>query len=106
MLQSVFDPRRFLAMIRHFIVFLDDGGGKIVKKVAGYQQYRAVRVAVSETLRSGISSGHLSNIVSGKVNSSPGALKRLHTALFQRSKAEERVVPAEVKVLGWSKGER
>ena len=51
MLQGVFDPSRFLALIRDFIVFEDDGGGKIVKKVAGYHQYHAVRVAVSETLR-------------------------------------------------------
>ena len=105
-LQGIFDPRRFLAMIRHFIVFEDDGGGKIVKKVAGYHQYHAVRVAVSETLRAGISSGHLSNIISGKANPSPGVLKRLRAVLFQRSKSEERVMPAEVKVLGWRKGER
>ena len=67
MLQGVFDPRRFLALLRDFIVFEDDGGGKIVKKVAGYHQYHAVRVAVSETLRAGISSG--------KANPSPGVLE-------------------------------
>ena len=32
-------------------------------------------------------------------------LKRLHGVLFQATKAE-RVMPAEVKVLGWRKGER
>ncbi len=36
---------------------------------------------------------------------SPGVLKRLHGVLFQRT-ASERVMPAEVKVLGWRKGER
>ncbi len=56
--------------------------------------------------RAGISSGHLSLIVSGKRNPSPTVLKRLHSVLFQRTKAEERVMPAEVKVLGWRKGER
>ena len=56
--------------------------------------------------RVGISSAHLSNIISGKANPSPGVLKRLHAVLFQRSKTEERVMPAEVKVLGWRKGER
>ena len=66
MLQGVFDPRRFLALFRDFIVFEDDGSGKIVKKVAGYHQYHAVRVAVSEILHASISSGHLSNIISGK----------------------------------------
>ena len=38
MLQGVFDPRRFLALLRDFIVFEDDGGGRILKKVAGYHQ--------------------------------------------------------------------
>ena len=56
--------------------------------------------------RAGVSSGHLSQIMSGKANPSPGALKKLHSVLFQRSKQEERVMPAEVKVLGWRKGER
>ena len=34
MLQGVFYPRPFLAMIRDFIVFQDDGGGRIVKKAS------------------------------------------------------------------------
>ena len=55
--------------------------------------------------RAGISSGHLSQIMSGQRSPSPGVLKRLHGVLFQRTQAE-RVMPAEVKVLGWSKGER
>ena len=56
--------------------------------------------------RAGVSSGYLSLIMSGKVNPSPDVLKKLHGVLHQRSKEEERVVPAEVKVLGWRKGER
>ena len=43
-------PRRFLDLLRDFIVFEDDGG-RIVKKMAGYHQYHAVQVAVGETLR-------------------------------------------------------
>ena len=50
MLQGVFEPRRFLAMLRDFIVFEDDGGA-LAKKMAGYHQFHAVRVAVRETLR-------------------------------------------------------
>ena len=38
-------------------------------------------------------------------NPSPVVLKKLHGVLFQPTKAE-RVMPAEVKVLGWRKGER
>ena len=56
--------------------------------------------------RAGLSSAYLSQIMSGKSTPSPGVLKRLHGVLFQRTKAEERVMPAEVKVLGWRKGER
>ena len=50
MLEGVFEPSRFLAMARDFIVF-DDDGGALVKKMAGYHQYHAVKVAVDETLR-------------------------------------------------------
>ena len=44
-------PRRFLDLVRDFIVFEDDGGGRIIKKMAGYHQFHAVQVAVGETLR-------------------------------------------------------
>jgi type I restriction enzyme R subunit len=50
-LEGVFDKRRFLDMIRHFIVFEEVPGGAFVKKMAGYHQYHAVNVAVLETLR-------------------------------------------------------
>ena len=47
-------PRRFLDRVRDFLVFEDQsdlGGGRIVKKMAGYHQFHAVQVAVEETLR-------------------------------------------------------
>ena len=50
MLEGVFEPGRFLALVRDFIVF-EDGSGAPVKKMAGYHQFHAVRVAVDETLR-------------------------------------------------------
>jgi len=50
-LEGVFQKRRFLDLIRHFIVFEDVGGGVLVKKMAGYHQYHAVNVAVQETVR-------------------------------------------------------
>ena len=55
--------------------------------------------------RAGISSSNLSQIMNGRNNPSPVVLKKLHGVLFQPTKAE-RVMPAEVKVLGWRKGER
>ena len=51
MLEGVCQPERFLALLRDFIVFDDDGSGKLVKKMAGYHQFHAVRAAVGETLR-------------------------------------------------------
>ena len=51
MLEGVFARRRFLDLVRDFIVFEDDGSGALVKKMAGYHQFHAVRVAVKETLR-------------------------------------------------------
>ena len=49
--EGVFAPRRFLDLVRDFIVFEDDGSGRLVKKMAGYHQFHAVQVAVGETLR-------------------------------------------------------
>ena len=51
MLEGVCQPERFLAMVRDFIVFDDDGSGRLVKKMAGYHQFHAVLTAVGETLR-------------------------------------------------------
>jgi type I restriction enzyme R subunit len=55
-LEGVFEQRRFLDLLRYFIVFEDSaaaggGGGKLVKKMAGYHQFHAVNAAVEETLR-------------------------------------------------------
>ncbi len=56
LLEGVFDKRRFLDLLRYFIVFEDEGGGKIAKKLAGYHQYHAVNTAVDETLRAALAS--------------------------------------------------
>ena len=50
MLEGVCAPVRLLSLIRNCIVFEDDGGA-LAKKMAGYHQFHAVRVAVDETLR-------------------------------------------------------
>jgi len=55
LLEGVFEKRRFLDLLRHFIVFEDLGGGKLVKKMAGYHQFHAVNAAVEETLRAATS---------------------------------------------------
>ena len=51
MLEGVCELRRFLSLVRDFIVFEDSGSGAPIKKMAGYHQFHAVRVAVAETLR-------------------------------------------------------
>src|ERR1035437_3363080 len=50
-LEGVFERRRFLDLVRYFIVFEDEGGGKLTKKIAGYHQCHAVNFAVEQTLR-------------------------------------------------------
>ncbi|MHB1224163.1 MAG: type I restriction endonuclease subunit R, partial [Gemmatimonadaceae bacterium] len=54
-LEGVFEKRRFLDLVRYFVVFEgaadNEGGGQLTKKLAGYHQYHAVNVAVEETLR-------------------------------------------------------
>ena len=51
MLEGVCDPHWFLTLVRDFIVFEDDSGGALAKKMAGYHQFHAVGTAVAETLR-------------------------------------------------------
>ena len=54
LIEGVFDKRRLLNLIQHFIVFEEADGGKLAKKMAGYHQFHAVDVAVQETLRAGL----------------------------------------------------
>lgn len=50
-LKGVFQKRRFLDLLRHFLVFEESDDGKLIKKMAGYHQFHAVNVAVEETAR-------------------------------------------------------
>ena len=49
LIKGVFDPARFLDLIRHFVVFSDEASG-MVKRVAKYHQYWAVNAAVESTV--------------------------------------------------------
>ena len=51
MLEGTCTPARFLTLIKDFIVFDNDGSGKLIKKMAGYHQFHAVHAAVEQTLR-------------------------------------------------------
>ncbi len=49
-IRGVFEKDRFLGLIRDFTVFSDTGSG-LIKIIAGYHQFHAVRRAVRSTLR-------------------------------------------------------
>ncbi len=56
LIKGVFEPARFLELIRYFIVFETDGV-KLVKKIAGYHQFHAVNKAVENTVRASAATG-------------------------------------------------
>jgi len=68
LIQGVFEKERFLSLIRDFLVFEDDGSGRLSKKMAGYHQFHAVRTAVDETLRA----AELRNVADGVTSEEPG----------------------------------
>src|SRR5229473_1541689 len=47
--RGIFEKRRFLDLVRNFVVF-EDSGGSLTKKIAGYHQFHAVNKAVECTL--------------------------------------------------------
>lgn len=52
LVRGVFDQRRFLDLLEHFIVFEEDAdSGALHKIIAGYHQFHAVNMAVQETIR-------------------------------------------------------
>ena len=50
LIEGVFEPGRFLDLLRHFTVFGESSSG-LVKIIAGYHQFHAVKKAVISTLR-------------------------------------------------------
>ncbi|MFO7542317.1 MAG: type I restriction endonuclease subunit R [Thiobacillus sp.] len=50
LIEGVFEPGRFLDLLRHFTVFGETGGG-LIKIIAGYHQFHVVKKAVISTLR-------------------------------------------------------
>jgi len=57
LIRGAFDRRRFLDLVRHFIVFEDDGD-VVTKKLAGYHQFHAVGRAIEATLQAAKPSGN------------------------------------------------
>jgi type I restriction enzyme R subunit len=52
LVRGVFERRRFLDLLEHFIIFEEDAdSGALHKIIAGYHQFHAVNIAVQETIR-------------------------------------------------------
>lgn len=52
LIKGLFEPRLLLEYLRSCVVFEEDERGEIVKKIAGYHQFRAVRKAKASVLAS------------------------------------------------------
>jgi len=78
-LEGVFEKTRFLQLVRHFIVFEDEGGGKLVKKMAGYHQFHAVNLALAATIKA---TGHGGDRRVGVVWHTQGSGKSLTMAFY------------------------
>ncbi len=77
-----------------------------IDREAVWERMRSHGFTQNEVARQvGVSSGYLSLIMNCHRVPSPGVLKRLHGVLFRRTQAE-RVMPVQLRVLGWRKGEQ
>jgi type I restriction enzyme R subunit len=79
LLRGAFDRRRFLDLVRWFVVFDDDGSGKLTKKMAGYHQFHAVQAAVGATVKASRPKGDRK---AGVVWHTQGSGKSLTMAFF------------------------
>ncbi len=79
LIKGMFDKRRFLNLIRHFIVFDTSRSGVPAKKIAGYHQFHAVDAAVEETVKAASPEGDKR---CGVVWHTQGAGKSLTMAFF------------------------
>ncbi len=63
LIEGVFERRRFLDYVRHFVVFEEDGA-RVAKIAAGYHQFHATNRAVAATLRaSEVTGDHRAGVV-------------------------------------------
>ena len=78
LIRGVFEKKRFLNFIRHFVVF-EETGPQIVKKIAGYHQFHAVNKAVETTVAA---SGATGNRRAGVVWHTQGSGKSLTMVFY------------------------
>ena len=83
LIKGLFEKRRFLRMLRHFIVFEEEQeGGEVIKKMAGYHQFHAVERAVETTVAASRPAGDRR---SGVVWHTQGSGKSLTMAFYAGS---------------------
>ncbi|MCX6670002.1 MAG: type I restriction endonuclease subunit R [Methanothrix sp.] len=78
LIRGVFEKRRFLDLLRYFIVF-EDMDGQIIKMMAGYHQFHAVQKALQATLKA---SGPAGDRRCGVVWHTQGSGKSLTMAFY------------------------
>ncbi len=57
LLAGIFHPQRLLAFLQGYVVFENDGS-KLIKKIAGYHQFHAVRHALAKTIEASARQGN------------------------------------------------
>lgn len=78
LLKGVFEPVRFLDLVRNFVVFSDESLG-LVKRVAKYHQYWAVNAAVASTV---VAAGESGDRRGGVVWHTQGSGKSIEMLLY------------------------
>ena len=78
LIKGVFEPSRFLDLVRNFVVFSDESSG-LVKRVAKYHQFWAVNTAVDSTI---VASGPDGDRRGGVVWHTQGSGKSLEMVLY------------------------
>jgi type I restriction enzyme R subunit len=87
LIRGLFDPARFLDIIRNFVVFSDEPSG-LVKRVAKYHQYWAVNAAVASTIEASQPGGDRRGGVVWHTQGSGKSFEMLcYAALIMRSAA-------------------
>lgn len=92
----MFEPRRFLDLLGHFTVFSGSGSG-VVKIIAGYHQYHAVRRAVESTVTASAPEGDQRI---GVIWHTQGSGKSLLMAFYAGRMVKQTVNGNEILVLG------
>ena len=85
LIKGIFEKKRFLSYLKHFVVFEETEGEAIAKKIAGYHQFHGVKTAVDTTVEASRPEG---NQQCGVVWHTQGSGKSLTMAFYAGSIAQ------------------